>query len=66
MSEPVKPPSPGAAPEEEPSPKLSRWGLDEGDMDLLRWMLEKTPLERLRYAEGFARGIEALKNGRRV
>jgi len=51
---------------ESPSPHYSKWGLDEGDLDLLRWMLEKTPAERLRYAEGFASSVEILRNGRRV
>lgn len=49
-----------------PEDGLSPHGLDAGDLDLLHMMLAMTPLERLRYLEDFLRGVEALKNARRV
>ncbi len=47
-------------------PELSRWGMDEGDVSLIRWMLELNPTERLRFAQGFAHSVGVLKNGRRA
>ena len=49
-----------------PGQRLSKWGLDEGDISLIRWMLAKNPAERLRYVEGFARSIDKLKNGKKL
>ena len=47
-------------------PKLSKWGLDEGDLGLIRWMLELTPTERLEFAQGFAQSANLLRNARRA
>ena len=47
-------------------PKLSKWGLDESDLGLIRWMLELTPTERLRFAQGFAKSANFLRNARRA
>ena len=52
--------------ETRPEPTLSKWGLDEGDLGLIRWMLAMTPLERLRTAEGFAESLWLVKNGRQA
>ncbi len=38
--------------------------LDEGDLSLIRAMLERTPTERLEKLQDFAEGIMALRNGR--
>lgn len=40
--------------------------LDEGDIRLIRWMLELTPTQRLEALEGFVNSIEALRHGRRT
>ena len=41
-------------------------GLDEGDVSLIRWMLELTPTERLEKARDFLVGALALRNGRKL
>ena len=38
--------------------------LDEGDISLIRSMLDRTPTERLERLQDFADGIMALRNGR--
>ncbi len=38
--------------------------LDEGDISLIRWMLEFSPVERLRVAQDFVDGVARLRNGR--
>ena len=38
--------------------------LDEGDIGLIRTMLNRTPTERLERLQDFADGIMALRNGR--
>ena len=52
----------------EPSPERtgSENALDEGDLHLLRWMLELTSTERLRAAEGFVNDVLKLRNARRA
>lgn len=40
--------------------------LDDGDVSLIRQMLELTPTQRLRSLENFVNSIAALRNGRRV
>ena len=45
---------------------MSESWLDEGDVSLIRWMLRKTPTERLEAAEDFARGVLALRDGRKT
>lgn len=50
---------------ETPKPGLSKWGLDEGDLGLIRWMLSLTPTERLRYAQGFAQSVNVLQHASR-
>lgn len=62
---PPQAPFPKSLKAQEP-PRLSKWGLDEGDLSLIHWMLEMTPAERLRYAEGFASSVEVLRNARRT
>ena len=46
--------------------KLTPAGLDEGDVSLIRWMLELTPGERLEVAQDFADSMAALRNAREV
>ena len=46
-------------------PGLSKWGLDEGDLGLIRWMLSLPPTERLRYAQGFAQSVNVLQHASR-
>ena len=63
----MKPPAQrlAAPPRSEPGEaKLSKWGLDEGDLSLIRWLLDLTPTDRLRYAQGFAQSVNILRNGR--
>ncbi len=43
-------------------PGFSKWGLDEGDLGLIRWMLSLSPTERLRYAQGFAQSVNILRH----
>ncbi len=38
--------------------------LDDGDISLIRSMLDRTPTERLERLQDFADGIMALRNGR--
>ncbi len=38
--------------------------LDDGDLSLIRSMLDRTPTERLERLQDFADGIMALRNGR--
>ena len=40
-------------------------GLDEGDLDLIRSMLERTPTERLREIQGVVDAAKALRSRRR-
>jgi hypothetical protein len=44
----------------------NRWGLDEGDLSLIRWMLKMNPTERLEFAQRFAAGVRVLQNARRA
>ncbi len=58
-----------ASPQQPKSPARlsnSESALDEGDLGLLRWMLELTSTERLRVAQGFANDVLKLQNARRA
>ncbi len=44
----------------------SESALDEGDLRLLRWMLELTSTERLRVAQGFANDVLKLRHARQA
>jgi hypothetical protein len=41
-------------------------GLEEHDINLIRWMLSLPPVERLRYAQRFAAGAEQLRRAPRA
>ncbi len=49
-----------------PTRSRSESALDDGDLHLLRWMLELTSTERLRVAQGFANDVLKLRNARRA
>lgn len=55
-------PPPGAFEE----PAVTRQGLDDGDVGLIRWMLELSPTERLEQARDFLEGALALRHGRKI
>ena len=40
-------------------------GLEPHDLELIRWMLGLTPVERLRYVQRFVSGIRRLELARR-
>ncbi len=46
--------------------KLSRWGLDWGDISLIRWKLSLTPTERVRSAQSFVDSAFKLRNAKRA
>ena len=46
--------------------KLSKWGLDWGDVSLIRWKLSLTPTERLRTAQRFVDTASKLRNAKRA
>ena len=50
----------------EPKQRLSRHGLDEGDLAWIRTMLSMSIKERLRAAEEFADSVEQLRRARPV
>ncbi len=39
---------------------------DPDDIELIRWMMSHTPTERLAIAQGWARGVMALRNAKRT
>lgn len=43
---------------------LSKWGLDWGDVSLIRWKLSLTPTERLRTAQSFVDTASKLRNAK--
>ena len=47
-------------------PAVDEYGLDWGDVTLLRAQLALSPTERLRHAERFAYDAESLRNARRL
>lgn len=46
--------------------ELSEWGLDWGDISLIRDKLALTPTERLRAAQSFMHTVVKLRNGQRA
>ncbi len=46
--------------------ELSEWGLDWGDISLIRDKLAMTPTERLRAVQSFMQTVVKLRNGRRT
>lgn len=49
-----------------PEQRLSRHGLDEGDLAWIRTMLSMSIKERLRFAEEFADSVEQLRRAKPV
>ncbi len=50
--------------QEPAQPEASDRLLDEGDISLIRSMLERTPSERLERLQDFVDGVVALRDGR--
>ncbi len=62
METPATEMSPGT--QERARPEASARLLDEGDISLIRSMLERTPSERLERLQDFVDGVVALRDGR--
>ena len=58
--------TPPQQPKAPPLRSSSESAVDEGDLRLLRWMLEMTSTDRLRVAEGFANDVLKLRHARKA
>ncbi|MBZ0111486.1 MAG: hypothetical protein K8J08_03420 [Thermoanaerobaculia bacterium] len=61
LPESMPSPSPDSMPDYGGGPSDAYFGLEPQDVDQIRWMLTLEPLERLRYVERFAAGVQALR-----